>query len=59
MRSLTGQVADLDDLAQAAAERILRALPSFRGESELRTWTYRICYRTLLDQQRWYRRWLG
>lgn len=58
MRALAGRVSDLDDLTQAAAERVLRSLPSFRGHSELSTWTYRICYRTLVDQRRWYRRWL-
>ena len=49
---------DFEDLAQAAAEQALRALPSFRRESELSTWTYRICYRAVLRHRRWYRRWL-
>jgi len=49
---------DFDDLAQAAAEQALRALPSFRRESELSTWTYRICYRAVLRHRRWYKRWL-
>ena len=47
---------DFDDLAQAAAEQALRALPSFRRESELSTWTYRICYRAVLRHRRWYKR---
>ena len=49
---------DFEDLAQAAAEQALRALPSFRREAELSTWTYQICYRTLLRHRRWYSRWL-
>jgi len=47
-----------DDLVQVAAEQALRALPSFRGGSELTTWTYQICYRTVLRHRRWYSRWL-
>ena len=49
---------DFEDLVQVAAEQALRALPSFRHESELSTWTYRICYRAVLRHRRWYRRWL-
>jgi RNA polymerase sigma-70 factor, ECF subfamily len=49
---------DFEDLVQVAAEQALRALPSFRRESELSTWTYRICYRAVLRHRRWYRRWL-
>lgn len=49
---------DFDDLVQTAAEQALRALPSFRAESELSTWTYRICYRTVARHRRWSMRWL-
>ena len=58
MRSLAGRAPDLDDLVQAAAEQALRALPAFEGRSALATWTYRICYHTLLNERRWYKRWL-
>jgi len=57
MRHLAGPRADLDDLAQAAAERALRAWPRFEGRAAVSTWTYGIVYRTLLDHDRWYRRW--
>lgn len=57
MRALAGPRQDLDDLVQAAAERALRALPRFEGRSALSTWTYGVAYRTLLDHERWYRRW--
>ncbi len=57
MRALAGPRQELDDLVQAAAERALRALPRFEGRSALSTWTYGVAYRTLLDHDRWYRRW--
>jgi RNA polymerase sigma-70 factor (ECF subfamily) len=57
MRALAGPRRDLDDLVQAAAERALRALPRFEGRSALSTWTYGVAYRTVLDHDRWYRRW--
>lgn len=56
MRSLAGPRQDLDDLVQAAAERALKALPRFERRSSLSTFTYGIVYRTLIDHQRWYRR---
>lgn len=56
MRSLAGPRQDLDDLVQAAAERALKALERFEGRSSLSTFTYGIVYRTLIDHQRWYRR---
>jgi RNA polymerase sigma-70 factor, ECF subfamily len=58
MCSLAGRCPDLEDLVQVAAERVFRSLSSFAGRSELSTWTYRICYRTLLNERRWHRRWL-
>jgi RNA polymerase sigma-70 factor (ECF subfamily) len=57
MRSLAGPRRDLDDLVQAAAERALRAFPRFEGRSALSTWTYGVAYRTVLDHDRWFRRW--
>ena len=56
MRALAGPRQDLDDLVQAAAERSLKALERFEGRSALSTFTYGIVYRTLIDHQRWYRR---
>lgn len=57
IRSLAGR-RDVDELAQVAAEQVLRALPSFEGRSQLATWTFRICYLTVRKYDRWYRRWL-
>lgn len=57
MTALAGPGAsDLDDLSQLAAEQVLRSLSSFRGDSELGTWIYSICYRVLLRERSWYRR---
>jgi RNA polymerase sigma-70 factor, ECF subfamily len=56
MRALAGPRQDLDDLVQAAAERALKALERFEGRSSLSTFTYGIVYRTLIDHQRWFRR---
>jgi RNA polymerase sigma-70 factor, ECF subfamily len=58
MHALAGRAADLDDLVQMAAEQVFRSLSSFEGRSAPSTWTYRICYHTLLKQRRWHRRWL-
>lgn len=57
LRALVGPRRDLDDLVQAAAERALKAYVRFDGRSTLSTWTYSIAYRTMIDHQRWYRRW--
>lgn len=58
MRALAGFHAnDVDDLAQLAAEQVFRKLPTFQGQSELMTWVYGVCYRVLLKERRWYRRW--
>lgn len=58
MRALAGPRApDLDDLVQLAAEQVFKNLHRFDGRSELGTWVYGVCYRVLLNQRRWYRRW--
>ncbi|HEY3500449.1 MAG TPA: RNA polymerase sigma factor [Polyangiaceae bacterium] len=49
---------DFDDLVQAAAAEVWRALPSFEGRSELGTWIYTVCYRVLSNYRRWWRRYL-
>lgn len=56
MRALAGPRQDLDDLVQAAAERAIKALERFEGRASLATFTYGIVYRTLIDHQRWFRR---
>jgi RNA polymerase sigma-70 factor (ECF subfamily) len=59
MFALTGRHHhDLEDLVQTAALEVLRSYSSFEGRCALSTWTYRICYRTLIRQHRWYKKWL-
>lgn len=57
MRVLAGPRRDLDDLVQCAALRLLRALPHFEGRSTLSTFAYGVAYRTMLGEDRWFRRW--
>jgi len=57
MRSLAGNVQDLDDLVQAALEQVYRSIGRFERRSRLSTWTYGVCYHTWLKHQRWHRRW--
>lgn len=58
MRSLAGPGAsDLDDLIQMAAEQVFRNLARFDRSCAITTWIYGVCYRVLLSQRRWYRRW--
>ena len=46
----------MDDALQDAAIKAYRALPRFRGESDVGTWLYRITYTTCLDYLRRERR---
>jgi RNA polymerase sigma-70 factor (ECF subfamily) len=58
MRSLVGAGhRDLEDLAQAALERLFVALPRFEGRAELTTFTYRLCAHVAMDHWRGWRRW--
>ncbi len=49
---LVGNPTDAEDLAQDALIRALKALPSFRGESSLSTWVYRITVNTWKNRVR-------
>ena len=46
--------ADCDDLAAETFAMAYRALPNFRGDSELSTWIYRIAYRTAIKVRQRY-----
>jgi RNA polymerase sigma-70 factor, ECF subfamily len=57
MRTLVApEDADFEDLVQAAATEVWRALPGFQGRSELSTWIYGVSYRVLLNHRRFWRR---
>lgn len=44
------------DLSQEVFLRVFRTLSSFRGQSALRTWIYRIVINQASNRQRWWRR---
>src|ERR671925_241368 len=44
------------DLSQEVFLRVFRTLPSFRGQSALKTWIYRIAINQARNRQRWWRR---
>jgi RNA polymerase sigma-70 factor, ECF subfamily len=44
------------DLSQEVFLRVFRTLQSFRGQSALRTWIYRIAINQARNRQRWWRR---
>jgi RNA polymerase sigma-70 factor (ECF subfamily) len=44
------------DLSQEVFLRVFRTLSSFRGQSALRTWIYRIVVNQARNRQRWWRR---
>ena len=44
------------DLSQEVFLRVFRTLPSFRGQSALRTWIYRIVVNQARNRQRWWKR---
>ncbi len=52
VRRLAGPGADVEDLAQEVFLRVHRSLPTFRGESQARTWLYRIVVRVVMRQRR-------
>jgi RNA polymerase sigma-70 factor (ECF subfamily) len=53
---LVGRRPDLDDLVQETFLRLMKAVPSFRGESQFRTFLYRVCSNVALMHLRWWRR---
>lgn len=49
---MLGSVPDAEDAAQEIMLRAWKGLPSFRGESELSTWVYRIAINYLLTERK-------
>lgn len=59
MRSLLGGGhRELEDLTQAALERVVAGLPRFEGRAEVSTFTYRVCVNVATNHWRGWRRWL-
>ena len=49
---MLGDAHQMDDALQDAYTKAFRAYGSFRGDSDVRTWLYRIVYNACVDQQR-------
>ena len=54
--NLLGDHNEALDLSQEVFLRVFRTLSSFRGQSTLRTWIYRIVINQARNRQRWWRR---
>jgi len=53
---LLGDSQEALDLSQEVFLKVFRTLPSFRGQSTLKTWIYRIVVNQASNRQRWWRR---
>lgn len=53
---LLGDRDDALDVSQEVFLRVFRTLPSFRGQSALRTWIFRIVINQARNRQRWWNR---
>lgn len=53
---LVGARPDLEDLVQETYLRLMKAVHTFRGESQFRTFLYRVCSNVALMHLRWWRR---
>jgi RNA polymerase sigma-70 factor (ECF subfamily) len=53
---LLGERDEALDLSQEVFLRVFRTISSFRGQSSLRTWIYRIVINQARNRQRWWRR---
>jgi RNA polymerase sigma-70 factor (ECF subfamily) len=54
--NLLGDSQEALDLSQEVFLRVFRTLPTFRGQSSLRTWIYRITVNQAKNRLRWWRR---
>lgn len=58
-RRFTGDATQAQDLAQEAMLRVFFQLPRFRGESQFRTWLWRLTTNLCLDWQRRLHPWMA
>jgi RNA polymerase sigma-70 factor, ECF subfamily len=54
---ILGDASEASDAVQETFMKIFKGIKSFRGESGLRTWIYRIAISESLNRQRWWKRW--
>ncbi len=53
LRRIFGPRADVDDVFQAVFVEVLRSLPRFRGDSQLKTWIHRITLNVAYQEMRY------
>ncbi len=51
-RLCNGDMALADDLSQEVFIKLYKYLPSFKGNSQFKTWLYRICINTFLNEKK-------
>ena len=54
---ILGDPSEAAEAVQETFMKIYKAIKTFRGESGLKTWIYRIAISESLNRQRWWRRW--
>jgi RNA polymerase sigma-70 factor (ECF subfamily) len=54
---LISEPGDASDVVQEVFIKVFRAIGSFRGQSSLKTWIYRIAINEALNHRRWVSRW--
>ncbi len=54
---ILGDAAEAAEAVQETFLKIFKAIRTFRGESGLKTWVYKIAISESLNRQRWWRRW--
>jgi RNA polymerase sigma-70 factor (ECF subfamily) len=54
---ILGDSSEASETVQDTFIKIYRAIKTFRGESGLKTWIYKIAISESLNRQRWWRRW--
>ncbi|MSO24016.1 MAG: sigma-70 family RNA polymerase sigma factor [Acidobacteria bacterium] len=54
---ILGNASEAPDAVQETFMKIFKGIKTFRGESGLKTWIYRIAISESLNRQRWWKRW--
>jgi len=54
---ILGDASEASDAVQETFMKIFKGIKTFRGESGLKTWIYRIAISESLNRQRWWKRW--
>ena len=54
---ILGDASEASDAVQETFMKVFKGIKTFRGESGLKTWIYRIAISESLNRQRWWKRW--